>query len=847
MYFFHIFVKNDIFFFNHRLIKDPKSNDLFLNYIFIMEKTESKSSSTDGESTVSESDLLIQIEQALKKEINFRTAIEDSMQAGVAVITLDSKQSYVNSHFCEMLGRTPDELIGKSAPFIYWSPDDIENISRAYELTMQGKKPKTGFELKFVRKNGEFFDVLVTTSELKNSENEIIGWLTVVQDISERKKAEKAIIDSKELMRYIIEHNRSAIAVHDRDLKYIYVSQRYLQDYMVKEKDVIGKHHYDIFPDLPQKWRDVHQTALKGEISSAEDDPYYKDDGTVEWTRWECRPWYEADGSIGGIIVYTEVTTKQKLVESELITAKEKAEKSEERYKLFIEETSEGIYSMDVIPSVNLDLQTEEMIDYLYDNTYIVECNKAFLQMYEINDIKDIMGKGFLHFHGGRHNPINREAVRNLIRSGFDIQNEETQEYDSKGNLHYFSNSSIGIVKNNRLTSIWGTQLDITEKKIYEFELIKAKEKAEESDLLKTAFLQNMSHEIRTPLNAIIGFSGLLGNPGVSDTEIKYFNSIIKNSSNKLLSIISDILTISSVETKQEKVNIGEVSVNRIISELLDKFSDKGMEKNISLNITASLSDQESKIYSDESKLQRILNNLIENALKFTVKGFIEIGYERKDTLLQFYVKDTGIGIIQELKPIIFERFRQGDTNISSNYGGMGLGLAISKAFAELLGGQIWVESVFDSGSTFFFTIPYNPVLKLETKHPIVKQNIRSITILVAEDEENNFRYIQVLLKQLGFKVIRAKNGFEAVELIQSLPDIGLVLMDIKMPVMDGVTATKQIKQFRPDIPVIAQTAYALEEEIEKFKNEGFDDYLTKPIVAGTVKNLLIHYFSGIE
>jgi PAS domain S-box-containing protein len=250
-----------------------------------MEKITSKDISKGEESFISDLDSLKQKEQELKDEINFRSAIEDSMQAGVAVITLDGNQSYVNSHFCEMLDRSLEELIGKSAPFIYWSPNDFESIRHAYELIMQGKAPKTGFELKFTRKAGELFDVLVTSSELRNSVNEIIGWLTVVQDISFRKKAENAIINSKELMRYIIEHNRSAIAVHDRDLKYIYVSQRYLRDYNVKEKDIVGKHHYDVFPDLPQKWRDVHQRALKGEISSAEDDPYYKADGTVEWTR----------------------------------------------------------------------------------------------------------------------------------------------------------------------------------------------------------------------------------------------------------------------------------------------------------------------------------------------------------------------------------------------------------------------------------------------------------------------------------------------------------------------------------------------------------------------------------
>lgn len=360
-------------------------------------------------------------------------------------------------------------------------------------------------------------------------------------------------------------------------------------------------------------------------------------------------------------------------------------------------------------------------------------------------------------------------------------------------------------------------------------ELLKiAKDKAEESDRLKTAFLQNISHEIRTPLNAISGFSGLLSTPNLADNKRNNFVSMIQNSSSQLISIVSDIITISSLETKQEKLKLEEVSLNEIIVELLAIFKPQARNQNISLSAKQSLTTNQSAVYTDKAKIIQILTNLLSNAFHFTHKGFIEFGYQLKNEELEFYVKDTGDGIEKKQHKKIFEYFRQANLSIDKNYGGTGLGLSISKGFVELLGGKIWLQSEPDKGSIFYFTIPYNPVSITNTK-PLITQNKNAITVLVAEDNEYNFLFIQELLIAMNLKLIHAKNGEETVEICKVNSNIDLILMDIKMPIIDGYQAAKLIKEFRPNLPIIAQTAYALEHEIEKYSGI-FNDYLTKPI-----------------
>jgi len=375
-------------------------------------------------------------------------------------------------------------------------------------------------------------------------------------------------------------------------------------------------------------------------------------------------------------------------------------------------------------------------------------------------------------------------------------------------------------------------------------ELIIAKENAEESDRLKTAFLQNMSHEIRTPLNGIIGFSTLLNDEDLSRDEIREYTNLINQGGHRLIEIVNNVLDISKIQTGQIKIEKEPIFINSIFSDIATFFAPIARAKNIHLNYQNE-NDKKTTVFSDEAKLHQILVNLINNAVKFTKTGNIDYGFGIKDDFIQIFVKDTGIGIPQELCDKIFDRFIQVEQSMVKNYEGAGLGLAISKGLVELLGGKIWVESEIGKGSTFFFTIPYSPDevsnrTYLESADIPLKRTHGKI--LITEDDWVSFLYLKKILLKSGNTVIHAENGAQAVDFVKNTPDIDLILMDIKMPVMDGIEATRQIKQIRPGLPIIAQTAYANIEEKSKILAMGCDEYLTKPLEQVTLNAFIIKY-----
>ena len=367
-------------------------------------------------------------------------------------------------------------------------------------------------------------------------------------------------------------------------------------------------------------------------------------------------------------------------------------------------------------------------------------------------------------------------------------------------------------------------------------ELILAKRKAEESDNLKTEFLNNMSHEIRTPMNGIIGFSKLLNDPDIPYERRIYYSGIVVSSSQQLLRIIDDILEISNLETKQEKLNETQFCLNEFLMELFSIFNLKAKETTINFIIKKELSDSESCIITDRTKLNKIVGNLLENAFRYTVNGFIELGYNIVGNNLVLYVKDSGIGISPENHELIFKRFSQVEKEVSRKWGGLGLGLPISKENAKLIGGDITLQSEKGKGSTFYVTIPYkfseNILENASENHPDLLEKV-SCTILIAEDEEVNFQYIEAILhekKGMNCNLIRAKNGKEAVEICMENRNIDIVLMDIKMPKMNGHEATAKIKSVLPDLPIIAQTAYSTLQDKELALKHGCNDFISKPI-----------------
>lgn len=408
---------------------------------------------------------------------------------------------------------------------------------------------------------------------------------------------------------------------------------------------------------------------------------------------------------------------------------------------------------------------------------------------------------------------------------------------------------------------------DITERKHSEQLLIKSKEKAEEIAYLKSVFLANMSHEIRTPMNGVLGFAGLLKNHDLTDKERQEYIRIIEKSGKQMLNIINDIISISKIEAGKLKLTFSKTNINKQIEYIYTFFKPEVEQKNILLLKKTPLPDKEILIETDKEKLIAILTNLVKNAINFTTKGYVELGYSIKNgeksnnpIELEFFVRDTGVGIPDEQKEIIFERFRQGSKLVIRNNEGAGLGLSISKAYVEMLGGKIWVESQTadhltgkSGGSVFYFTLPYTEITKekythIKTETHVTGENLKyanvhGLKILIVEDDMISKMLLIEKIRNLNCEILIAETGLEAIEICRKNPDIDLILMDIQMPDMDGYEATRQIRSFNKDVVIFAQTAYTLSTESEIAFAAGCNEYISKPIDNKIFTEYILKYF----
>ena len=378
---------------------------------------------------------------------------------------------------------------------------------------------------------------------------------------------------------------------------------------------------------------------------------------------------------------------------------------------------------------------------------------------------------------------------------------------------------------------------DVTTLVNNQIELLSARIKAEESDRLKTAFLANMSHEIRNPMNGIIGFAGFIKDQGSSDSDRIRYAAIIEKNAQHLMNIINDIIDISKIESGHDKLILDAISVSELMNDLSVFFHEQANQKNLELNFASSVSSVNDYIITDPQKLRQILVNIINNAIKFTEEGSITVRVKKLKNQLIFTIKDTGIGIEFDELDGIFERFKQSFDNKRKSFGGTGLGLSISKAYTTLLEGELTVDSVIHKGSTFTLKIPHYPAEKTELKFDdsdmkdknFVEPDWTGRTILIAEDEPVNMMYIKIALKNTKATLISAETGLEAVNAFESNDSIDLILMDIKMPEMDGFEASSLIRKKDSKIPIIALSGHAMVEQ-KKLDESGFSGLISKPV-----------------
>ncbi|HDP54533.1 MAG TPA: response regulator, partial [Bacteroidetes bacterium] len=475
------------------------------------------------------------------------------------------------------------------------------------------------------------------------------------------------------------------------------------------------------------------------------------------------------------------------------------------------------------------------------------EIGVSILNGEDVNSIKPVVGPSFYAFN---HSILKQHAIsKRLLPKPRFILNSRYQFFRKNIKL-FFSFAFVVIVLLVIILLLWSisrlrrkrlsTEL-LYSKKLNEQNVMleEAKEKAEESNRLKSAFLANMSHEIRTPMNGIVGFASLLKvRPDLPKEKVTHYVNIINDSSKVLLNLINDIIDISKIEANQLDIKQEPHDINKLISELYAMYrSEKHRLKKDSVEVRFNVpfEHQEMVVLTDVERLRQVLANLLNNALKFTNEGTVEFGYRLNGEKLYFFVEDTGIGVRDEKVSQIFERFRQVDESKSRAYGGSGLGLAISKGIVSKMNGEIGVKSQEGNGSHFWFTIPYLPVSKNDEQNGNAKDkfdcpNFSGKTILAVDDAEESLLLLSELVKPTGATFIGVNSSHEATEQCRSNSKIDLVLMDLQLPNINGYEATRIIKHFRPLLPIIAQTANAMSNDRELALDAGCDDYISKPI-----------------
>jgi PAS domain S-box-containing protein len=635
---------------------------------------------------------------------------------------------------------------------------------------------------------------------------------TTFEDITERRLAEEKIKSLLYRQEVILSSIPNIIMEVDNNNKYTWANKSGLEFF---GNDVVGKSAESFFIGEQDTYK-LLQPIFNGTTNELNFESWQRrQDGEERLLAWWWCALRDAHGKItGGLSSAIDITDK-KLIEDGLL-----------KFSLGIEKSNDAIFITD-------------------KNGVITYVNMAFEKTYGYSGA-EILGKTPRIIKSGLLPSESYKYFWNSLLNG-EIVSGEVVNKTKDGRLLTIDGSNSPILSpGGEIIGFLGIHRDISARKKAEEELKAARDKAQESDRLKTAFLHNISHEIRTPMNAIVGFATLLGEPGQDSQTLQSHVETIIQSSNHLQEIISDIVDISNIEANLAKIKKTETDINLLLNNLCNQLLPKAREKRITLVYESGLSVTDSKVMIDSTKLKQIILNLLNNALKFTNSGSVTTVCRKTDKFLEFSVSDTGIGIPKEYHERIFDRFYQIHYSESRTYEGTGLGLSISKAYVELLGGRIWLSSEEGNGATFFFTIPFEK--PVEKSVPVTVESIETDNlfpgkknILVAEDIDSNFKLISYFLSSSNTKILRASNGKEALDLALSRKDIDLILMDIKMPKMDGYTATRLIREAGIKIPIIAQTAYV--DDREEAMESGCSGFIAKPFDRKKLISAIAEFF----
>ncbi len=749
----------------------------------------------------------------------------------------DSLIRAANPAYCNFIKKKQEELIGKTYFDIF--PQKVAEIYRQSDIeVIKSAKPKT-FERHSSGDEDPYKWLQYLKAPVQDKSGKPIGILTTIRDISERKQVEQDLRDSEERYRGLANASFEGIFLSEDGVCFD-ANQTACEMFGYRYDELIGIKAEDLFVKQSKE-------TIKKNISTGYEDPYVaialRKDGRTFFCEIHGKMTEYAGKSVRITAVH-DIDIKVK--------SSKALEESKMKYKALYDSSRDAIMMLTFEKGfVAGNNATIEIFGCKDEEEFIVQQPASLSPEYQPD---------------GNLSTVKSQQMMSLaLKNGSNFFEWKHKRMDG---TEFDATVLLTKMQLQKKVVLQATVRDITDQKLAEEELInhrnhleelvkqrtkeleeiniqlkEAKNKAEKSDKLKSAFLSNMSHEIRTPMNAIIGFSGLLKDNNITEDKKDEYIDVIIGKGNLLLNIINDIIDISKVEADELEINKSACDVNNIVDEIFltfQKTKENIKKSHIELKIIKPESSDELTVFTDPYRLKQILSNLVDNAIKFTHKGFVEISYyitgSGNNEKLKFSVKDSGIGIPEDKLDIVYNRFRQIDDSTTREFGGTGLGLTISKKLVELMGGSIGVESKEGVGSIFYFSIPYEkinrkiePLLQSEKKAKAGYTWMEKV-ILIVEDDYSSFILLKNYLQKTKVKIIHAQNGKESVDICASIPQIDLVLMDIQLPDMNGYEATRLIKQHRNHLPIIAQTAYALAGEREKCTNAGCNNYISKPI-----------------
>ena len=783
----------------------------------------------------------------------------------------DHKLTFISPQVKDFLGYESDEVMADWTKFISDNPINQKAIEYTNKAIETGRQ-QPAYELEMLHKDGK--KIIVEVREAPILENgKVVSVVGSIADITERKAAEQKIIAQNQEYEALNEELQQTNAqlsatiaieeeVNDRFNKAMEASSDGIFDwnlitneiyYSPRWKSLLG-YQEDELPDDFSIWEtltepnDVKRSwnmlndLIDGKIDKF-DIEFKMKHKNGHWVDIHSRAdvFCNVKGKAVRVVgTHTDIT-QRKRSEALLKKSEQKLQLSDSRYRKAEEIGKVGNWEYDI--------QTDQF--WASDQTKRIYGFALDDESFSTDQVESCIPE--------------RERVHQALIDLIENEEKYDLEFDIITNDKGERKTIISVaelIKDEHGTplKVIGVIQDVTQRVQFENQLKTAKEKAEESDRLKSAFLANMSHEIRTPMNGILGFADLLKKPGLNTESQQKYIRIIEESGARMLGIINDIIDISKIEAGLMELNLKETNVNEHIEYIYTFFKPELEARGLGFSFVNAMPAKQAAIITDSEKLYAVFTNLMKNAIKYTNEGSIELGYELtysaasnsepgvQKPFLQFYVKDTGIGIPENRQEAVFERFVQADIEDKNAHQGAGLGLAITKNYVESLGGEIWVESEENKGSTFFFTLPYNVISEFkladDQENSVDKDIIvNPLKILIAEDDEVSGLLLIETLSRFSDEILLASTGVAALDICRDNPDIDLILMDIQMPEMGGYDAVKEIRSFNNDVVIIAQTAYGLEGDREKSLKAGCNDYIAKPINKTLLYQLIFKYF----